>query len=291
MPYSTNFSFDAIGTHWEIDLTLDKKREVFLLKEIKKRIDEFDKAYSRFRNDSLISTISKSEGTFQMPEDFELLFNVYKSLNAATSGLFTPLIGNTLEGLGYDKEYSLVPKNPQFPRNFQDVLTFTKGHLSTTHPVMLDFGAGGKGYLIDIIGDLLHKEGVEEYLIDAGGDILHKSNSKDEIKIGLENPLDLKQVIGVSAIRNKSICGSAGNRRAWQGMHHIINPVTLVSPDNVLAVWVVADTALVADAMSTALFLSQDEKVKTAYPCDYFILYKDLTFDKSKGFDAELFIQ
>lgn len=291
MSYSTHFSFEAIGTHWEIDMSLDKKREIFILDKIKHRIEKFDKAYSRFREDSLISNISKSKDSYKMPEDFEILFNVYKKLDAASNGLFTPLIGNVLEELGYDKDYSLNKKATQTPKLFQDVLKYHNGTLSTTCPVMLDFGAGGKGYLIDIIGDLLNKEGVEEYLIDAGGDILHKSNSKGVIKIGLENPLNLKQVIGVASINNMGICGSAGNRRVWDGIHHIINPKTLTSPTDILAVWVVSDSALIADAMSTALFLSQDDQVKQAYSCDYLILRNDLTFDKSADFDAEIFIQ
>lgn len=291
MPYSTHFSFEAIGTHWEIDCSLDKKRDVFLLEKIKKRIEEFDKSYSRFRNDSLVTTISKSKGKYIMPEDFALLFNVYKSLNMATRGLLTPLIGNVLEDLGYDKDYSLALKTPQVPEDFQKIVQLENNVLSTTHPVVLDFGAGGKGYLIDIIGGLLREEGIKEFLIDAGGDILHHSMIKEMVKIGLENPLNLKQVIGVATINNKSICGSAGNRRAWQDIHHIINPQTLTSPINILAVWVIADSALIADALSTALFLTQDDHVKKAYPCDYLILYKDLTFDKSKGFDAELFMQ
>ena len=35
---------------------------------------------------------------------------------------------------------------------------------------MLDFGAAGKGYLVDIVGQVLENHGIKNYVIDAGGD-------------------------------------------------------------------------------------------------------------------------
>lgn len=285
----TKFVFEAIGTLWQIDLDLNhglKKEEI--LSKVTARIDEFDKNYSRFRTDSLISKISQSKGSYKMPEDFKRIFDIYKTLNKASNGLFTPLIGNVLEDLGYDKTYSLKAKTTQIPFEFQDVLILENNILTTTCPVMLDFGAGGKGYLIDLVGELLNSLGIHEYCIDAGGDIFKKGNP---LKVGLENPNDTTQVIGSIELYNNSICGSAGNRRTWGTFHHIINPHTLKSPTDILAVWVRADSAIIADAMSTALFLTQEAQLKSSYICDYLILYKDLTFDKSTGFDAELFMQ
>lgn len=287
---SESFSFDAIGTHWEIQVTFEKSKAMYLLDKIKKRIEVFDKHYSRFRSDSLITKISKKEGTYKMPDDFEELFNTYKKLFDVTHGLFTPLIGNVLESLGYDKTYSLEHKNATSPDSFHNVLSLKENILTVKKPVVLDFGAGGKGYLVDIIGKLLKKESITEFLINAGGDILHNSQKKIHARIGLENPINTSQVIGVADILNTSICGSAGNRRTWGDYHHIINPKTLTSPKNILGVWVVAPSALIADSMTTVLYLDQSEAAKNAYPCEYFILYSDMTFDKSENFNAELFL-
>ncbi len=291
MQYSTHFIFEAIGTHWEIDMLLDKKREKIVLQKIKQRVEKFDKSYSRFRADSLIYAISKNKGAYNMPADFTLLFRTYKHLNAVTHGLFTPLIGNTLESFGYGAGYSLKKGKAVFPGEFQDTLSYKDNTLTTTSPVILDFGAGGKGYLVDIVGDILKTEGIFEFLINAGGDILHSSRTESKVRIGLEDPKDITQVVGVAEILNNSICGSAGNRRKWENLHHIINPKTLVSPTHVEAVWITASTALVADSMATVLYLDQSDDAKNAYPCEYFILYADMTFEKSTGFDAELFLQ
>ena len=58
------FEFQAIGTHWQIDvfeLVEEKHRDELLLK-ILARISEFEKVYSRFLDDSLVTKIAMSAG-------------------------------------------------------------------------------------------------------------------------------------------------------------------------------------------------------------------------------------
>ncbi len=151
----------------------------------------------------------------------------------------------------------------------------------------MDFGAGGKGYLVDIVSDLLVRHGSKSFCVDAGGDIFKKGS--DELKIGLENPQNTRQVIGVATIKNQSICASAGNRRQWGDYHHIIDPHTLTSPRQILAPWVVAETALIADALATCLFLVSPDTLSPHYEFEYLIMNSDATITKSPHFKAELF--
>lgn len=283
---NTKFTFEAIGTHWEIEVVLDHQNKDLVLRHVKERIGEFDKNYSRFRADSLMFQICNAPGSYPMPSDFSPLFSVYKKLNKATNGLFTPLIGDVLRDAGYDENYSFKKRSMSSPKAFEDTFNYKNNILTVNSPVMLDFGAGGKGHIIDIIGNLLKKNGITDYCIDAGGDILKKGSA---LKVGLENPLDTTQVIGSIALDNNCICGSAGNRRKWNDFHHIINPKTLTSPTDVLAVWVIADTALIADAMSTALFLKPDLDIANTYPCEFLIMFRDSSIQKSDNFKAELY--
>ena len=82
----------------------------------------------------------------------------------------------------------------------------------------------GKGYLIDIVGEIVEKNDIHDFFINAGGDIVVKSSGETNKRIGLENPENAKQAVGLVEINNMSICGSAGNRRVWDKYHHIINP-------------------------------------------------------------------
>lgn len=284
-----SISFEAIGTSWQIDIlsSLTQSQLSRIISKINKRISEFDKTYSRFRKDSWVTKLSKEKGIYPLPPDAAPLFSLYETLYELSNGVFTPVMGALLESAGYDRSYSLSPKVLTRPPALSDVYEVIDDSIIVKSPSLLDFGAGGKGYVIDIIGELLRKEDIDSFCIDAGGDIL--SQGDKTLKVGLENPLNFAQVVGSIEIKNQSICGSAGNRRKWDKYHHIMNPKTLTSPDDVLAVWVVAKTALLADALSTYLFLSSDTIKLKEFDFEYAILFSDFSLARSKGFKAKLY--
>ena len=286
----SDFKFDAIGTLWQIDIFSpigdDKKSEV--LADIHTRIDKFDKTYSRFRADSLISQIAAQKGEYIFPEDSKELFDLYYDLYEKTDGLFTPFVGQLLSDAGYDASYSLVQKKPlENPPLWQRVIEFDFPRLIVKEPVLLDFGAAGKGYLVDIVAGVMESHAISEYCIDAGGDMLHKGSNP--ISVALENPQDFDQAIGVFKLQNSALCGSAGNRRVWGEFTHIINPATLMSPRNILGVWVSAKTTFLADAIATCLFFVSGKRLLQSHDFEYLIVYDDKTIEKSLGFSAEIF--
>lgn len=229
----------------------------------------------------------------------------------ATDGLVTPLIGQVISDAGYDASYSLNSK-PVIARarKWDDVMSYEHPTLTVLEPVMLDFGAIGKGYAIDMVGRLMKENGFENFVVNAGGDILCRStkvhdaanmgakemNSRSSLRIGLEHPNNPQQVIGVAEISNQSICGSAGNRRAWGEFHHIINPATATSPKHISALWVVTDASIknptaLADALTTGLFFVEPNVLarRLCMEFEYLIIYADNTINKSKNFPAEIF--
>lgn len=291
--HSATFAFEAIGTKWVIDCyeIASKISEEDLLKRIQSRIEEFDKTYSRFREDSLVWEISKKAGKYKFPSDAEKFFQLYNSFNKLTQGKFTLLIGNTLSEAGYDFNYSLKPKEIKKVPETDQILKYDHPFLEIDKPYILDFGGLGKGYLIDLIADILKSSGVVSYCIDGGGDIIYETRNAKPLSVGLENPKNHQEVIGVVKIKNESICASSGNRRAWDKYHHIIDPDSLSSPKNILATWVISKDAVIADGIATCLFLVSPEKLLKYLDFEYLILFPDFTFNKSKKFNADLFIQ
>lgn len=277
-------TFEAIGTHWQIDMyeALSPEREGALLSMIQKRIDQFDKIYSRFRSDSLITEMSQKAGDYILPDDGKELFDLYLDLYKKTNGLFTPLVGELLSDAGYDALYSLQQKNVlQQPPALEDVLIYNFPKLTIKKPILIDVGAAGKGYLVDIIARLLEQEGISQYCVDAGGDMTHRGATP--IRVGLEHPHDFAQVIGVVELQNKSLCGSAGSRRKWRTFNHIMNPITTDSVRDIVAVWVIADTTILADAIATCLFLVPAHTL-TGYAFEYLLVRDDMSVEKSELF-------
>lgn len=284
-----SYSFDAIGTRWQIELYQPVDDPEGLFDKIIARIAEFDKTYSRFREDSLVSTIARTPGSYTFPDDAVPMFELYDQFYRLSGGAVTPLIGETLASAGYDAGYSLQLKTLVPPPAWEAVVRRTGSRVQTTQPVLLDFGAAGKGYLVDIVAGMLEAGGIHGYCIDAGGDIVFHSKGNRRLKIGLEHPDNPQQVLGVAEIHNQSLCGSAGNRRAWGEFHHIIDPHTLTSPHHIKAVWVVAETGLLADGLATALFFVPANILAKHYTFEYAVVHEDYTLEHSAGFPATFF--
>jgi thiamine biosynthesis lipoprotein len=281
-----NYQFEAFGTQWSIET--DKRIDETLKALIRQRIELFDKTYSRFRPDSLVTSIFKAAGTYIFPIDATPLFDYYRTLYQCTQGKVTPLIGESLSRAGYDATYSFIAKPQKTIPLWDDMMFWNNSTLTTSQPVLLDFGAAGKGYMVDIIAQILDDHIYLDYVIDASGDIKHKGTS--EHTVGLEHPFQPNIVIGAIEVQNKSICASATNRRAWGNhMHHIFDPDTASPTNTVSATWVVADQALIADGLATALFFTEPDILKNTYDFEFVRMMSDGSVQYSPLFETSLF--
>jgi len=286
-----NLSFDAIGTHWNISFarTGDVERNQGVTEQIQHAIAEFDEAFSRFRPDSLVTEIAQRTGTFAMPaHGFELL-RFYEQLYTLTHGSVTPFIGQMMADAGYDATYSFQPKPLHEPPKWGDAISYDEHEIEVRQPVLLDFGAAGKGCLVDIIARLLQVAGSTDFTINAGGDIMHRSLTGETVTVGLENPFDTSEVIGTVELDNQSLCASAGSKRKWGNFHHIMNPATLRSVEDIQATWVIADDTMTADGLATALFFVSPSQVLQQFAFSYALLDKAGGLRYAKNFPAKFF--
>jgi thiamine biosynthesis lipoprotein len=298
-------SFEAIGTAWTIDIYDDLPADQVeaLFGQLRQRIRLFDDTYSRFRPDSLVGKIAKEAGRYILPDDAGPLFDTYRQFYELTDGAMTPLVGSLLSDSGYDATYTLRPKaGPQHEVPvWGNVMAFDPPVLTISQPVLLDFGAAGKGYLVDLLSEILEAHGIRSYCLDAGGDIRQRHVSRQNDRIGLEHPLLNGQIIGVATLGDRSLCGSATNRRTWSShdghrLHHIVDPRSLKPTEGIAAIWAVADSTLFADALTTALFFADPATLRAGLPdaqsFDYAILYDSpsgLRLEHSSGFPAEFY--
>lgn len=282
-----SFAFDAIGTRWTIDTAASI--EGVIGAAVRRRAEEFDATYSRFRPDSLVSVLSRRATSVRFPDDGAALFSFYDLLYRVTNGAVNPLVGGALEHLGYGPGYSLRRGTGTVTVPAWDQVVHVDGSvMTTTRPVVLDVGAAGKGYLVDLLGILLETAGVHEYLINGGGDLLHAGPSP--CRVGLEDPVDDRRVVGVATLDNAALCGSAVNRRRWgQDLHHILDTSTGEPTTDITATWVAAGRAMIADGLSTALFFTDPAVLAREFTFSYVLMPATGGIQSSTDFDGELF--
>ncbi len=287
-------TFEAIGTLWKVDLPgANEAQWADIMPAIRQRIDEFDQTYSRFREDSLVTQMAGAAGTYRLPPDAAPMMELYRRFYKLTDGAMTPLIGELMADAGYDASYSLREREAGLRATapWGEMMSYADGMLTLLRPALLDFGAVGKGYAVDLVSELIEAAGIWGYCVDAGGDIRRRGAPGEPARIGLEHPAQPGTAIGVAQLGDLSLCGSAGNRRAWGRWHHIINPLTQSSPQELAAVWAVAGTTRLADGLTTALYFADPARLRAEFEFEYAILYSDGRLEHSRNFPADFFTE
>ncbi|MGN9845148.1 FAD:protein FMN transferase [Nonomuraea sp. H19] len=200
--------------------------------------------------------------------------------------------------LGYDPAYSLTPacdavrteERARGRATWAADIIRDGTTLLTRRPLVIDVGAAGKGYLVDIVSAILREAGVARFVVDAGGDL--RQSGGPAIRVGLEHPFDPRLVIGVSNVKDRALCASAVTRRAWgDGLHHVLDARTGVPAREVVATWVVADDAALADGLATALFFTGAYRLAQTFRFAYVRMFADGRAEISHNFDGELFVR
>ena len=289
-PLPEAWTFDAIGTGWRIDTAEpipDAARAA-----ITERVTRFDRDWSRFRADSLVTRIARTPGRYRMPDDAPELLALYRELYRASGGRVSPLVGRALESLGYDAQYRLVPSATRAPvPSWDDAIAWDGEYLTTATPVLLDVGAAGKGYLVDLVSELLAEHGIPEHVVDASGDLLTRGVP---LRVALEHPLDPTKAIGLVELSggpgDAALCASASNRRAWgDGLHHVLDAVTGEPTSEVIATWAIAPTARWADGAATALFFDTLPNFFALHDVVTIRMFANGRIERSPSFTGELF--
>lgn len=194
--------------------------------------------------------------------------------------------------------------------------------LVTRRPVALDFGACGKGYLVDLIARML-REHTDAYVIDAGGDLLirtvgcasdsrttahddegtpsaHDEPAAATVTIALEDPADPSRAVGTATMSNGSFCASAPSRRHWgeaagHQLHHLLNAIDGLPVDDVTATWVAVRPdrefpTATADGLATALFTTPAEQLRHHFDFQCAILNADRAAAQSPDFPGGFFM-
>lgn len=147
-----------------------------------------------------------------------------------------------------------------------EIKTKTNNTQITLHnQTQITLGGIVKGHAIDKALEILKYNNITSALINAGGDMYalgNKPNNKPWT-IALQNPDNSNEYITQIKLKNKAIATSGNYERYFnenKSFHHIVNPKTGYSANELISATIIANTALKADALATAIFVMGPEE-------------------------------
>ena len=251
----------ALGTHWWIERLDGDKFSSRTCRVIDEEIRQFERDYSRFDDGSLVSKLSKNGRIDNPPVEILDMLDFACEVNELTEGVFNPLDGTTLGSIGYGG----IPSKQNETGNFSENIKWDKTKVTLNEGQKLDIGGLGKGWLIDKLALILNDHGVREFIINGGGDLYVQS--KTPVRFALEDPHDNTKSIGSLSLRKGALAASSVLKRRWflneKNHHHIVDPrISRPADSKVVASFVIAKSALVADVMATVLIIEPNLEAK-----------------------------
>lgn len=246
-----------------------------LEEEVFNAVERLENIFSRTAESSDISRVNDAAGKSPVLVSSEVLYVTQKALHyaALSSGAFDPTIGPLIDVWGFLGQDYRVPEADQLKNALSLVdhtLINVDDALSTVYlpeeKMVLELGGIAKGYIVDQALDILRAAGVEHAFINAGGDIglLGLNPEGEPWQIGVRHPRELNVIIAVIPMHGGAIVTSGDYERSFEDegvdYHHILDPVKGYPARGLASVTIIAETAIEADALSTAVFVLGPER-------------------------------
>ncbi len=262
----------AMGCLFEVYLAgHDREGLVGAGNEALEEVERLDRQLSHYRADSDISRLNAHAADQWVrlePRLYELLKRSAE-LSAETDGAFDIASLPLLRAWGFhtgehrvpsDEELAaLLPSigsaNVEFDDEDRLVRFLAPG-------VEIGLGAVGKGYAVDEAVETLRFYHVDHAVVHGGQSTIYALGAapeEDAWPFTLHDPRDRETPIAEVRIRDEALSTSAATEQAFeaggQRFGHIVDPRTGRPASACLSVWVIAPSAELSDALSTAFFV------------------------------------
>jgi thiamine biosynthesis lipoprotein len=247
-----------------------------LQKAIDARLEAVNASMSTYRPESEISRFNalQEAGTaFPVGEDFFRVMIVSRQLFELTAGAWDGTIDPLVDlwGFGRSERPAATPPDDDIRSRlahvgFDFIDTPREGVLVKRDPkVTLDLASVAKGFGVDAVADLIHRQGFANFLVEVGGEVFAAGVRLDgrPWRIGINRPearAPLEQVYKVVLLQDRAFATSGDYRlffeKDGQRFSHVIDPRTGYPVANgVVSVSVTAATCARADGLATALMV------------------------------------
>lgn len=288
--YSKMFydTFDTQIQYLEYAESEDKFNENF--KFVKEEFTRLHKLYDNYKNYEGINnvkTINDNAGKDPVKVDKDLfdLIKFSKENYEKTLGKVNIAMGSVLRiwhdvrenNEGVEESKTIIPTQKELEEankytdinaielNEKDMSVFIKDP-----EVSIDLGATAKGYAVELISKKLEDKKIESASINAGGNVktIGKKPDGKPWKIALQNPdLESTEYLDILDLDGTMSVVTSGDYQRFfmhkgKRYHHLIDPKTLQPALIYRSVSIVTEDSGLADLLSTALYLSDQDEAK-----------------------------
>jgi len=238
-------------------------------------VDRLEDQLTVYRPHSEVSQLSflAESGPVRVEARLFALLQQAVELSAQTQGAFDITAGPLSKLWGFHRRAGRVPQADEIQATLQSVgsrhlhldssdqtVRFLRPHME------INLGAIGKGYALDRCAELLAQARVADYLIHGGqssilacGSRLSAGASRTGWHVSIRHPLkkdrDLAEVWLLDRALGTSGSGQQFFHFGGRRYGHVIDPRNGLSVEGILSATVLAPTAALADALSTAFFV------------------------------------
>lgn len=241
-------------------------------------INRLDNLWSVGNSDSEISIVNENGSIILSDETYQVVkeaMEIYES----TGGVFDITIYPLMVEWGFTTEDYKVPTADKIKELLKltgiDKITLDDEthQLTLASGTQIDLGGIAKGYTSAKIMEIFSEYDVVSGLVSLGGNVQLYGSKVDgsDWRVGVENPdssikaLSKSDYVGTVTISDKALITSGGYQRYFEEdgkkYHHIIDPSTGYPSDSgLISVTIVSDDGLLADGLSTSLFILGKDK-------------------------------
>lgn len=271
----TKAVFNAMGTQCQIVFRAPSQKQASAFREAAIRwVEDFERKYSRFKADSLISEINRDAGARWVETDAELdsMLSLCDWYHWSTGGVFDPTAMPLIRLWDYHEERPVVPSDDEI-KQARELVGWSKverraGGIFLPHLGMsIDLGGIGKEYAVDRVLEMSAQWGVRDVMVDFGRDIRVAGESPHTggWRVGLEHPDDPGRCWGGVLVSERAVTTSGDYLRSFEvdgrRYGHIIDPRSGRPVENGCnAATVIAQSCTEAGVLSTATLVLGQKK-------------------------------
>jgi thiamine biosynthesis lipoprotein len=276
-----HFSSNAMGCEFQVLCTAEGRQPLaHVVAEAFDLIQHLEQQLSIYRSGSEMSRINRTACPGPVPVESRLfaLLQLATNISEATGGAFDITATPLSQLWKQHRQQGRLPDARDVRQTlgkvgYQQVHLQETGHTIrfSSPDVVLDLGGIGKGYALDRMKELLVDAGCQDFLVHGGQSsvIAHgrranrAGTDKHPWQVAIAHPLTPGVRLARLNLHNQAI-GTSGSGRQFHIVDgkrygHIIDPRTGWPADGLLSVTVIAEAAVLADALATAIFVAGAE--------------------------------